>query len=193
VWRRNGALQIEVRGTTAYVYTDIHATNAAGPPAMFACMGVAAVTGDATTGVRLGVLRVVILGADGHEEVTRCDAPALSIPQAPRLHVRNGTTLDVTLYVNGEYVAVLPAGQALPAIDPWGLKALPWSVEARSPTGRVLAAVTFKEGDGQGSGASPVGRAILSCGSIDIYLNNSMPAAPATTASPAGSPGDCTP
>ena len=192
VWRRDGALQIEVRGTTAYVYTDLRPTGASGPVTGLACMAVAAVAGDANTGQRLSVTRVVIIGEDGREEITSCDAPALSIPQPPRLHVRNGTTVDVHLYVNGEYVAVFAAGQALTAVDPWSLPALPWTVETRlPPTYRALAAVTIKTGDDQGSGASPVGRAILSCGSIDIYLNNNAPTASA--ASPAGSPGDCAP
>src|SRR4051812_28515937 len=56
----------------------------------------------------------------------------------PNLGVSNGTTLVVTVFVNGNAVASYPPGGPSPTIVPSSLPPLPWKVEARSPSGRTL-------------------------------------------------------
>jgi len=52
-----------------------------------------------------------------------------SQPAPVNLGISNGTTLTVTLVVNGQRVAEVQAGGPSPTIDPAGLPPLPWSVE----------------------------------------------------------------
>ena len=54
------------------------------------------------------------------------------ISQRPNLGVSNGSTLTVTLVVNGRRVADYPAGGPYPTIDTTELPELPWEVQARS-------------------------------------------------------------
>ena len=76
----------------------------------------------------------------------------------PGLGVGNGTTMTVTLVVNGQRIADYPPGQYPPSqpsssvppgppIDPMALPALPWAVEVRSPSGRVLDSFHVDPGD----------------------------------------------
>ena len=125
---------------------------------------------------------------------------AATSPGNPALGVANGTTLVVTLVVNGQPVATVPPRAAAPAIDVAALPALPWTVEARSPTGRVLTSVqvapgqvwsTFKS-DGTGSSQGAIGRVDLSCGSLRIWAGDIEPSGPAPVSSP-GTAGDCVP
>jgi hypothetical protein len=118
----------------------------------------------------------------------------------PALGVMNGTTLVVTLFVNGQPVATVPPRAAPPSIDVAALPAPPWTVEARSPTGRVLTSMqvapgqiwsTFKS-DGTASSQGAIGRVDLSCGSLRIWAGDIEPSGPAPVASP-GTAGDCVP
>lgn len=115
----------------------------------------------------------------------------------PDLGISNGTTLTVTLVVNGAVVRTVAPGGGVNAIAANDLPALPWAVEARSPSGRVLTSMTVKAGDVQRS-TEPDGstmyrgaasRVDLSCGRLDIWagppLLGPMPGP--------GVPGDCEP
>ena len=119
-------------------------------------------------------------------------------PPRVSLGISNGTTLTVTLFVNGQRVADVPAGGPAPTIDPAALPQLPWSVEARSPSGRVLTSMrvepgqirstTGPAGDAQHTGV--LGRVDLSCGRLTIWAGDEQPSGPAPVPSP-GTPGDC--
>jgi hypothetical protein len=116
------------------------------------------------------------------------------------LGISNGTTLAVTLFVNGERVASYPSGGPPPSMDPASLPGLPWTVEVRSPSGRVLTSMQVKPGDVQtttvpGGGvehSAPFARVDLSCGRLTIWAGDMEPSGPVPEPS-SGTPGDCTP
>ena len=113
------------------------------------------------------------------------------------LHVDNGTTMALTIVVNGQPVAVAPAKEAK-AVPVAALPSLPWTVEARSASGRVVLMLTVKPGsvvdirnaDGTGSLSAPGARADLSCGRLDMYPGDSPMMGPPPGP---GAPGDCAP
>ena len=133
--------------------------------------------------------------------VVACSSPSPSaLSGAPSLGVANGTTLDVSLFVNGRRVGDYPSAGPVPTIDPASLPALPWIVEARSPTGRVLTSMTVAAGQvstttgpgGETEYRGTLGRVDLSCGRLTIWAGDVTPSGPAPPPSP-GQPGDCTP
>jgi hypothetical protein len=133
--------------------------------------------------------------------VAGCGAdPGASAEAHPKLGISNGTTLTVTIVINDRTVATREPGAAGPDVDPLTLPDLPWSVEARSPSGRVLTSMTVKAGDiwttarpgGAIESSGAFARVDLSCGSLRIWAGDVIPSGP-VPASPAGSPGDCTP
>lgn len=115
----------------------------------------------------------------------------------PVLGISNGTTLEVTLVVNGSVVAVLAPGEGTSMADEASLPDLPWFVEARSPTGRVLTSMQVLPGqvtsntrpDGGGELHGVGGRVDLSCGRLDIWAGPPMGGPPPGP----GVPGDCRP
>lgn len=118
----------------------------------------------------------------------------------PELGVSNGTALDVTLVVNGRAVGVFPAGGPWPSIDPVALGPLPWTVEARSPSGRVLTSMSVQARaawstvgpDGVVERVGVMGRVDLSCGRLTIWAGDVIPSGPVPPSNP-GTPGDCGP
>ena len=125
-----------------------------------------------------------------------CTATRTPSPQRPNLGVSNGTTLAVTLVVNGQRVAVFPPGGPEPSMDLTALPPLPWSVQALSPSGRVLTSMQVQPGEIEGPNSAvhtiPMGRVDLSCGRITIWAGDYPPSGPAPMGSP-GTPGDCAP
>ncbi len=113
------------------------------------------------------------------------------------LNVSNGTTLPVALAVNGIVVDQIGPQDARSDIPASKLPPLPWSVEVRSPSGRVLVSVVVHGGDvasfsetGGGSGERGVAQRVdLSCGRIDVW---SGPPLSGPSTGP-GVPGDCAP
>ena len=120
--------------------------------------------------------------------------------ERPKLGISNGTTLVVAIFVDGVRVGEAPPGGPSPVIDSSGLPPLPWVVEARSPTGRVLTSMRVEPGQvfrttrpGGGihlSGA--MGRVDLSCGRLTIWAGDIQPSGPAPPENP-GELGDCAP
>ena len=118
----------------------------------------------------------------------------------PELGVSNGTTLTVTLVVNGQPLGAFGPSVPQPTIDPAVLPPLPWIVGARSPSGRVLTSMTVAPGDvrtttgpgGVVEDSGTMGRVDLSCGRLTIWAGTVVPSGPAPRASP-GTPGDCAP
>jgi hypothetical protein len=107
-----------------------------------------------------------------------CSSSAGASPSASAaipLSVANSTTIAVTIVVNGETVATVQPGSQADITA--GLPPLPWDVESRSPSGRVLSSMTVREGDYwatmhpdghteiRGDGV----RVDLSCGRLDIW------------------------
>jgi multidrug efflux pump subunit AcrA (membrane-fusion protein) len=147
----------------------------------------------------LGLLVAVAVGA--------CSARATSPPSpspSPRVHlgISNGTTLDVTLVVNGQRVADYPTdGSQLPAIDDAALPPLPWDVEVRSPSGRVLLSMHVKEGQvstatdagGYLGGIGRTAEVDLSCGRLMIWAGDFTPTGGGPPQPSPGTFGDCAP
>jgi hypothetical protein len=127
--------------------------------------------------------------------VTGCSAaPGSSLPPAS-LSISNETTIDVTLVVNGSVIETVPAGGREDSVSA-PLPPLPWSVETRSPSGRVLSQLTVKAGDvvyttpdasGHSTAKGDGIRVDLACGRLDVWSgppmlgpapNPSLPGAP---------------
>lgn len=93
------------------------------------------------------------------------------------LSISNGTTIPVTLVVNDMVIATIPAGGYEDPVDAV-LPPLPWSVETRSPSGRVHSTMTVNAGDvvyttpdasGRSSAKGDAVRVDLSCGRLDVW------------------------
>ena len=119
------------------------------------------------------------------------------LPVDYTLHVDNGTTMALTIVVNAQPVS-LAAAQNVTAVPFATLPPLPWTVEARSVSGRVVLTLVVKPGsvvdirnaDGTGSHSAPGARVDLSCGRLDMYPGNSPMMGPPPGP---GAPGDCAP
>jgi len=107
------------------------------------------------------------------------------------LVVSNQTTLTVDLAVNGVVVqAIQPRTQE--SVHPKDLPPLPWSIEARTSSGRVLSHLTVRPGDVRETAGEMKGDAVrvdLSCGRLDVW---SGPPLLGPAPGP-GTPGDCDP
>lgn len=122
--------------------------------------------------------------------------PPAQVASAKDLELSNGTTLAVTLVVNGNVIRTFPRG-VRGAVAPRDLPPLPWAVEARSPSGRVLVSMTVRPGDVRETTAPGGGREYrgagarvdLSCGRLDLW---SGPPLLGPAPGP-GRPGDCEP
>jgi hypothetical protein len=107
-------------------------------------------------------------------------SPGPAATASTSLGIENGTTLFLTLVVNGQTAATLPPGGSEESSA--NLPARPWTVEARTASGRVLATMFVglgpadpaEAGDSSTSGSSS--RFPLSCGSIRMWTGNAPPA-----------------
>jgi hypothetical protein len=125
--------------------------------------------------------------------------PGTSGPASrPKLGISNGTTLAVSLVVNGRTVVTAPPGGPGPTVDVAALPDLPWTVEARSPSGRVLTSMrvqavvvwTTARPGGAVESSGAYARVDLSCGSLRIWAGDVLPSGPFPGS---GAPGDCEP
>ena len=99
--------------------------------------------------------------------------------ERPAFGVSNGTTLAIVVTINspdgGMTINVGPRGSA--EIDATKSPALPWAVEARTESGRLLASMTVVPGqvfrrtlpDGSVQTSAALGRADLACGRFDMW------------------------
>jgi hypothetical protein len=125
--------------------------------------------------------------------------PTKTVDARPDLGVDNGTTLRVTLVVNGHPVAEVAPKTGRSDIKTLSLPELPWIVEARSPSGRVLTSmrvdmgdVTREVGPNYVGTSGQMGRIDLSCGRLTIWAGPTEPSGPMPVGS-VGTPGDCDP
>jgi hypothetical protein len=114
------------------------------------------------------------------------------------LSIQNGTTITVTLVVNGTTVETVPLGTQESPIKA-AIPALPWNVETRSPSGRVLSTMTVREGDATQTTLANGGiehqgdfaRADLSCGRLDVWAGDVRPIGPPPDQNASYPVGDC--
>jgi hypothetical protein len=94
----------------------------------------------------------------------------------PDLNVDNGTTLRVTIVVNGSQVeTVEPSTVAV--LKPEALPKLPWNVQALSPSGREVLVLVVNPGqvqstsgpNGESELTGAAARVDLSCGRLDVW------------------------
>jgi hypothetical protein len=113
---------------------------------------------------------------------------------ASDLVVSNQTSLVVTLAVNGASVrSISPHSQE--TVHPNDLPRLPWAVEARTASDRVLAAMMVWAGDvwethtpdGGGQMKGDAVRVDLSCGRLEMWSGPPLAGPPPEP----GKPGDC--
>ena len=151
-------------------------------------------------------MQKVLLGATALLMLAGCAGPAPAVSPTPNqtpvpptpvatlppLSISNTTTLVVTLVLNDQPIVTVPAGVQFDPVPALGLPPLPWAVEARSPSGRVLVSMTVRAGDvriGPNSAQGDANRVDLSCGRLDIWAGPPM----LGPVQGPGSPGDCAP
>jgi hypothetical protein len=128
----------------------------------------------------------------GLTETAWTPGPAPAVPSAMGLSISNGTTMTITLVVNGAVVQAFVPGSGADPIPAGELPPLPWNVEVRTISGRVLEALAVRAGDvwQQGNEQKGVGaRVDLSCGRLDVWSGPPM----LGPAPGPGTPGDCAP
>jgi hypothetical protein len=86
----------------------------------------------------------------------------------PPLSVANGTSLRVTVAVNGLVLATIQPGERADPIAAT-LPPRPWAIELRAPSGRVLAALTVAVDDPIGPTFGRASRVDLSCGRLEAW------------------------
>jgi len=132
------------------------------------------------------------VGSGGTSELPATPAPSPTATVA--LSIANYTTIAVTLVVNGSVVEVVPPGGYQDPIKA-ALPGLPWTVETRSPSGRVLSSMTVWPGvvwqtsypNGEGAAHGDAVRVDLSCGRIDVWSGAPLLGPPPGP----GTSGDC--
>ncbi len=111
------------------------------------------------------------------------------------LRVNNGTSLTLTVLVNGQPVSVLSPASGAVEISPALLPAWPWYVQLQSPSGRRLLELTVRPesvtrttgSGGQVAIQGAAARVDLSCGRLDVWVGPPLAGPPPES----GSPGDC--
>jgi hypothetical protein len=120
-------------------------------------------------------------------------------PKPVNLGVSNGTDLTVGLYVNRAPFRTVQPKSGDFTMDTSTLPPMPWNVEARSPSGRVLLTMNVTAEDvrtdnigGVTSESGAFARVDLSCGTLRMWAGDIAPGGSAADPSP-GQPGDCIP
>jgi hypothetical protein len=93
------------------------------------------------------------------------------------VHIANGSTLDVTVKVNGTNRGILRAGEATTIVrsqmpDP------PWNVEVSSPAGRLIIGAVMSAADVASIGGGTASMAVFGpmvCGTVVVYVGDPPP------------------
>ncbi len=115
---------------------------------------------------RIGLAAIVALAAASCGGPTPAASP--TVGAGSPLGVANGTTVPVSVAVNGTVVETVPAGETRLAV-PVVLPARPWTVEARSPSGRLLATLTVSAADDISATSSVGVTEDLACGRLELW------------------------
>jgi hypothetical protein len=99
-------------------------------------------------------------------------SPIASIRSYPDLSIQNGTTIVVTLVVNGTVLETVGPGVLQDRV-PERMPSLPWRIEARSPSGRLLTSLTITASTYVDANTGAGARADLSCGRLDPMVRPS--------------------
>jgi hypothetical protein len=144
----------------------------------------------------LSLFAIVALGGCSLAQIVRAPVPAPAAG-AEQIVIVNQTTLDLRIWVNGSRILAVPArtGNTLGSEQ---LPPLPWSVEARTTRGRVIAAFqvhpTDLEPTATDSGGTEsviAGASVdLSCGFLRMWAGERPLSGPVPGP---GAPGDCRP
>ena len=95
-------------------------------------------------------------------------SPTPSVASLPPLSISNGTSIPVTLVVNGSVVETVAPGDRQDPITA-SLPERPWTIETRSPSGRVLSTLTVSATDHISNTSGRAVRVDLSCGRLDVW------------------------
>ncbi|HEY5519450.1 MAG TPA: hypothetical protein VIK08_02230 [Candidatus Limnocylindrales bacterium] len=98
-----------------------------------------------------------------------------------QLSINNGTSVAITVTVNGAEVVKVPPNTTNSPISA-SLPARPWTVKALSPTGNVLASFTAGPEAATSDQASLGDVEFLTCGDLFVWVGGPMPDAPRLTA-----------
>jgi hypothetical protein len=109
--------------------------------------------------------------------------PASATAATYGVSVSNGLTVPVAVDVNGAKIGTVAPG-ATQDWAPGTLPAKPWTVEARSPSGRVLATMTVSAGDSLSSTSGRVGSADLACGRLVVWAGAPLTGGPSFAPDP---------
>ena len=120
--------------------------------------------------------------------------------ERPKITLRNGTELLIKLSVNEIAVGHFPPGRPQPDVDESALPPLPWDIEGRTVSGRLVLSLHVDPGqlhverqpDGAIRASIGMARADLSCGTLWLWAGEITPGGPAPMPD-AGKPGDCVP
>ncbi len=120
--------------------------------------------------------------------------------ERPKITVGNQTELVIRLSVNGIAVGDFPPEGPAPDVDETALPPLPWDIEARTVSGRLVLSLHVDPGqlhvdrqaDGSINAAIAMARVDLSCGTLRLWAGEITPGGPAPMPD-AGMPGDCEP
>jgi hypothetical protein len=115
----------------------------------------------------LSVIALAVATCSG-PTATPSPTPAPTQPLLPTVSVANGTTIPVAITINGVQVGTVPPGTTEDPISAT-MPARPWTVEARLPSGRVLATLTVSAQDYISNNSGKAVREDLACGRLDLW------------------------
>lgn len=93
------------------------------------------------------------------------------------LNINNETPIAVTLVISGTVVeTIAPLTQQAPVSA--SLPPLPWAIELRSPSGRVLLTDTFTSANYVDAYVGWGSRSDTACGRLDLWIGGQPPSGP---------------
>ncbi len=143
------------------------------------------------------LLRTVVLMALGAAVLALSGCGANESALRPGINVQNQTALDVTVTVSGQVVATVARRSDPIEIEPDTLPPMPWPIEVRTSTGRVVLSLLVESHDvsetrgpnGESELLGKAARIDLSCGRLDVWVGPPLAGPPPEP----GLPGDCEP
>ena len=121
----------------------------------------------------VGTTILAITVAACGQSIAPTSSPTPTTPTLPKLSVGNWTGIPVVIAVNGTVVATVAPGTVEDPIATT-LPPLPWAIEARSPSGRVLSTMSVDAHDYIDNFTGRGARANLACGRLDIWSGPPM-------------------